>query len=142
MFNLVRSVTLYAPKALKSAHKCCISLFPAVFTLENSWVYVCSSYSCNIFSDIKTSVNKTLGFCATLGILYIYPDDSYVQFQRHFDDLWFKHKKDIRWRDNFISYYNKFTVIIVDEISQDIRLNVLESLVNVRNMFSRRQYKI
>jgi len=95
MFNLVRSVTLYASKTLKSAHKCCISLFPAVFTLEDSWVYVCSSYSCNIVSDIKTSVNKTLGFCATLSILYIYPDNSYVQFQRHFDDLWFKHKKDI-----------------------------------------------
>ena len=95
MFNLVKSVILYVPKALKSAHKYCMSLFLAVFTLEDSWVYVCSSYSCNIVSDIKTSVDKTLGFCATLGILYIYLDDSYIKFQRQFDDSWFKHKKDI-----------------------------------------------
>jgi len=95
MFNLVRSIILYTSKALKSACKHYIFLFPAVLILENFQIYVHFSYSCDIVSDIKTSVDETLSFSATLYILYIYLDNSHIQFWRHFNDSWFECKKDI-----------------------------------------------
>ena len=64
-------------------------LFPAVLILGDSWIYVYSLYSRDIVSDIKISVNETLGFYAALIIPYIYSDDSHIWFQKSFDDLWF-----------------------------------------------------
>jgi len=49
---------------------------------------------------------------------------------------------EVRWKSNLIGCYDKSLVIIMNKISQDIRLNALESSVNTRNMFTRRWHKI
>ena len=78
MFDLVKSITLCIYRALKSVCKHCMFLFPAVLILGDSWIYVYSLYSRDIVSDIKISVNETLGFYAALIIPYIYSDDSHI----------------------------------------------------------------
>jgi len=67
-------------------------LFPAVLILGDSWIHVYSLYSRDIVSDIKISVDETLGFYAALIIPYIYSDDSYIWFQKSFNGLWFEYK--------------------------------------------------
>ena len=47
----------------------------------------------NETSNIEIPIDEALSFHATLGILYIYPNNSHVQFWRHFDDSWFECKK-------------------------------------------------
>jgi len=51
-----------------------VSLFPAIFTLQNSRVHV-SSYCCNIPSNIEATVDEALSSAATLDILNIDSND-------------------------------------------------------------------
>ena len=54
--------------------------FLAVLALGDSWVHVCSLDSSNILSYVKAPVDKHLGVCPTLDILYINPYNGYVGF--------------------------------------------------------------
>jgi len=56
-----------------------MSLFLAVFTLEDIRIYICTLNSCDIVDEI-------LGFGTTLRIPNVDLDNSYVRFRRGFDN--------------------------------------------------------
>jgi len=60
MFNLVRSVTFDLFRSLSSVYKGGMSLFLAVFVLEDTRSHVGSMNGGNVTSYIKTMVNKGL----------------------------------------------------------------------------------
>ena len=64
-------------------------LLSAIFALENAEVYVCSTNSGNVSSDIETSVDKHLGILNALSIPDIDLDNCYVGFGRGLDNFWF-----------------------------------------------------
>ena len=63
-----------------------MSLFLAVFTLEDIRIYICTLNSCDIVDEI-------LGFGTTLRIPNVDLDNSYVRFRRGFDNsmIWGKY---------------------------------------------------
>ena len=52
-----------------------VTPLPAIFTLQDTWVYVGSLNGCNISSDVETFVNEHLGITATLDIPNIYSNN-------------------------------------------------------------------
>ena len=80
---------------LESCIKCWVILFPAIFTLWDSRVYISSSDCHNILSNIETPIDKTFSFCTTLDIPNVNLDNCHVQFRRHFDHSWFRSKIDV-----------------------------------------------
>jgi len=52
--------------------------FSTIFTLWNAGVHISSSYSGDIPSYIKTSINQTLGFAPTLDIPNVNPNDRHI----------------------------------------------------------------
>jgi len=55
-----------------------MSPFPTVLALENPWVHIRSSDYCNVFANIKASVDEHLGVASTLYIPDIDPYDGHV----------------------------------------------------------------
>jgi len=86
----------YASKVLELAHKYCVLPFPTVLVLGDFYVHVCTLYSHDVVSNIKTSFDEALGFHTTLNISYIYPNNCYVRFWKHLDNLWFRYKDIIK----------------------------------------------
>ena len=78
VFRLVRPITLDTFDPLDSTQECEMTLFPAIFTLQNSKVYVSISNSHDELTNIEVSVNKSLGFTTTLDIPYINPNDCHI----------------------------------------------------------------
>ena len=57
VFNFVETIVFNIPQTLSTACKCDVSLFLAVFALENSQVHVCSIDSSDAVADIEAFVN-------------------------------------------------------------------------------------
>ena len=66
--SLVRTVIFDAFHTLDSAYTSCMTPFPTVFTLWNSWIHVGPLNSDNKTSDIRFSVDKAFSLHTTLGI--------------------------------------------------------------------------
>ena len=78
VFRLVRPIALNTFDPLDSTQKCEMTLFLAIFTLQNFRVHVSTSNSHNELTNIEASVNKSLGFTTTLDIPYINPNDCHI----------------------------------------------------------------
>jgi len=78
IFSFVGSITLDTFNLLDSTQECGMIPFLAIFTLQNPRVHVSASNSCDEPTDVKTPVNKRLGFTTTLDIPYIDPNDCHV----------------------------------------------------------------
>jgi len=78
VFRLVRLITLDTFGPLDSTRECGVTLFPAIFTLQNPRVHVSISNSRDELTDIEASVNEGLGFTATLDVPYINPNNHHV----------------------------------------------------------------
>jgi len=63
--------------------------FPTILILQYFRIYIGTLDSCDMASNIETSVNQTFGFRTTLGIPNINPYYSYIQFQKGFDNIRF-----------------------------------------------------
>jgi len=109
VFRFVGPIVLDAFGPLDSTWECGMTPFPAVFILRNPRVYVSISNSHNEPTDIEASVNKSLGFTATLDIPYIDPNNCHVWFRRHFDDAWFEYKSNIV--ENLILLDDSFNIV-------------------------------
>ena len=67
VINFKRSVVFDTFKTM--IHKSHIILFSAILALWDIWVHICFSNSCNIMSNIKTSVDEIFCFGTTLRVL-------------------------------------------------------------------------
>jgi len=95
--ELVRAIAFYTFRLLNSIHTRCIALFPAVFTLWHSEVYVCAMNCSDEAASIESPIDETLGFGATLCIPYIDLDNGHVWLGRYLDDSWFRDQDCYDW---------------------------------------------
>ena len=89
VFRFVRSITFDTLWSLNSTRYGGMSLFPTIFTLENTRVHVSSSNGSNILSHIKALINKAFGLTPTLNIPDVNPNDQHIWLRRNFDNSWF-----------------------------------------------------
>ena len=85
-------------------YKSHIVLFAAILTLQNAGVHVHALNSCNMSTNIETSVDKTLGLRTTLNILYINPDHCHIGFRGSFNHL------EARSKNNDIEYMGSLNI--------------------------------
>jgi len=67
----VRTITLNVLGSMQVVYKHYITLSPTVLTLWYAWIHVCIPDGSYMTSYIKASVNQSLSFGTTLGILNI-----------------------------------------------------------------------
>ena len=66
------------PRILCIICKCSITLFPAVFVLEDPGVHVCFLYSSNKVANVETSIDEIFSFSAALNIPNVHSNNYYV----------------------------------------------------------------
>ena len=76
----MRTVILNVFKTIYLIYESYVAPFLAILTLWDVRVYIYILNSCNMPTNIKTSINKTLGLRTTLSILYINLDHYYMRF--------------------------------------------------------------
>jgi len=86
MRRKVRTIALYAFNLLNVANTHHMTLFPAIFTLQDFWIHVGSLYHGNEASYIEVSVDDFLSIESTLSVPYINPNNSYIGLGRDFDN--------------------------------------------------------
>ena len=71
VLKIVRSIAFDIPKHMWLATKYWVTPFLAVLVLWNTWVYICTTNSGNISTNIELSVDNCLGFETILWVLNI-----------------------------------------------------------------------
>jgi len=59
---------------------------PAVFALQNTWVYICTSNDNDEMANVETVINNVLCQRTTLGIPDVNPNHSHIGFGRSLDN--------------------------------------------------------
>ena len=109
---LVMSIALDTFGLLNVANTRCVTPLPTVLTLQDTWVHIGTIYCNNETSNIKLSVDNSFGLETILSVPYINPDDSYIQFQRDFDDSWPWGEDNIV--ENVVFLKNIFNILVWD----------------------------
>jgi len=86
MILTVRAIALYAFSPLNVANTHCMTLFPAIFTLQDSQIHVGSLYYSNEAFYVEASVDNFLSIGSTLGVPYINLNDGHIRLGRDFDN--------------------------------------------------------
>jgi len=102
-------VALNTLRLLDMAYPCCVTPFPTILVLWNSWVHVCTTNCCNKASNVEASVDNFLGIWTALSVPNIDPDYGHVRLGRDFDDTRFRCKDNIV--KNVVAFENAFNVI-------------------------------
>ena len=89
MFSNVSSIALGTPGDMRTTTECQVAPFPAVLTLWNTQVHICTTNSCNKLSNVKTMIDNVLCQRTALGILDIHPNHHYIRFRRSFNNMQF-----------------------------------------------------
>ena len=84
----MRSVVFNILRVLDPVESHCMILLPAVFTLRNAWVYICSTNHCDEAPNVEASVNQAFGLRTTLDIPDIDLNDRHVRFRGDLDNSW------------------------------------------------------
>jgi len=79
VLEFVGSAAFLAFGPMYSASKCCVSPFPAVVALGNTWVHGSASDSGDVLTKVEGSVHDGFGFGAILGVPDVDPDNCHVQ---------------------------------------------------------------
>ena len=87
MLEFVGSIIFLASGSMSSTGKSWMSLFTAVVTLKNIWVYVCGPDSSNESTKIEGIINQEFSFKTALRVPYVKPNNSHIRFGRCFDGL-------------------------------------------------------
>ena len=95
MQSLMQSITFNISGPLNITNLWTMSLFLAIFTLWDSQVHICSSYSGNKASYVEAFVDNRFGFGTTLSVLNVNLDSSYVWFMKNFGNSWFGCKDNV-----------------------------------------------
>jgi len=85
--QFMRTITFLAFETMCKVSKDNIISLLTIFALRNTRVHVGSSDSSDIIIYIETSVNETFSFCTILRIPNINPNNSYIRFRRHVNDV-------------------------------------------------------
>ena len=78
MLQFMQAIASYTFSPLNSTHTSCVSPFPIILTLWNSWIYICTLDGGNITPHIETPVDKALCLDTTLYIPNIKPDNQHI----------------------------------------------------------------
>ena len=89
MFSHMRAVAFYAFGSLDIANPCYMTPLSTILALRDTRIHVGTSHHCNDTSYIEMPVNDFLSIVTILGIPYVNPDDSHVQFRGDLDNAWF-----------------------------------------------------
>jgi len=89
MFSHMRAIAFYAFGSLDIANPCRMTPLLTILALRDTKIHVGTPYCHNDTSYIETPVNNFLSIVTILGIPYVNPDDSYVQFRGNLDNAWF-----------------------------------------------------
>jgi len=108
MFRFVRPVAFDAFGSLESTRECGVTPFPAIFTLRDSRIHVCSSNRCDMVAHIEAPVNEKFSVLPALHIPDVNPNDGHIGFWRDFDDPWFGCEGDIV--EYMILFKNSFDI--------------------------------
>jgi len=108
MFRFVQPIAFDTFGSLDAARVCGMSPFPAVFTLGDSRIHVCSLYRSDVFAHIEASVNEEFSISPALHIPNINPNDGHVGFGRDLDNPWFGCEENVI--ENMILFENSFDV--------------------------------
>ena len=108
MFKFVRTIAFYAFSPLNSAWKCRVSPLPAIFTLGDFWVHICSPYHSNVITNVEASINKEFSILTTLNVPDINPDYSHIWLRRNLDNSRFGSQRNIV--ENVVLFENGFDV--------------------------------
>lgn len=87
VLSLMRNIVLYTPGTLNSVWKDSMFLLPTILILWHTWIYVCSTNSGNIASNIKAPVNESFSFVTTLNVSDIQLDNNYIRLQKYFNNM-------------------------------------------------------
>jgi len=74
----MRTIVLDTFGTLNMTNSHSVSPFPAVFTLQDTWVYICTMYCSDETSHIKASVDDRFGFGTVLSIPNIDPNNGHI----------------------------------------------------------------
>ena len=80
ILGLVRAIALDTLRALNSARKGGMSLFPAVLALRDPRIHVHFLDSSDILSYVEALINEHFGIAPTLNIPYVDPHNGHVGF--------------------------------------------------------------
>ena len=83
---LMRTIALDIFGTLNITNSHSVFPFPAVFTLWDIWVYICTMYYNNETSYIEVSVDDRFGFGTVLSVPNIDPNNGHIWFQRNFNN--------------------------------------------------------
>ena len=83
---LMRTIVFDTFGTMDTTDTCCMSLFPTVFTLWDTWVHICTTYYSNETFHVEMSVNDWFGLGIVLCVPNINPNDGHVWFQWDFDN--------------------------------------------------------
>ena len=86
MFGFVKIIAFNIFGFLNSTQKDSIFLFPAVFTLEDTKIHVCTFNSDNVAFYIKVPIDQFFHLTITLDIPDIHPNNSHVQLREDFNN--------------------------------------------------------
>ena len=92
---LMRTIALDIFGTLNTTNSHSVFPFPAVFTLWDIWVYICTMYYNNETSYIEVSVDDRFGFGTVLSVPNIDPNNGHIWFQRNFDNSWPRSKNNV-----------------------------------------------
>jgi len=68
---------------------------PAVLALRDAKVHVNTMDGSDITTNVEASVDKSLGSCTTLRVLYVYPDNCYVRLRGNLNNTRFRCNVDV-----------------------------------------------
>jgi len=88
MNGLVWAIAFDTLSPLYSANTNSIALLPAIFALEDTWIYVNTTNSSDEPSNVEPLIDERFGLRATLSIPYVNPYNSHVRFQRDLYNSW------------------------------------------------------
>ena len=95
MFRKIRSIIPYILSSLNVANTCHMPPLPTVFALWYIWIYIHTTYCCNITSNIESTIDNSFSVLTWLGVPDIDPYNGHVRFRRHFDDARFQGKNNV-----------------------------------------------
>jgi len=91
----VWAVALDAFSSLNAIQKGGVSPLPAILTLGNSQIHICTSNCGDVIAHIEAPVNEKFSIFPTLNIPDVYPNNGHIRLRRDFNNSRFRREGDV-----------------------------------------------